>query len=314
MDAILRDTSNSHQQSLLGPSVVDDMDAGLVVTSIRRAPLPYIRSSCPIGRFQLQNRRYLGNKYKLLDFIEEIVREKCGSLTSFCDIFAGTGTVGQRFNKKSVRIISNDILASNYFALKAFLGTQVLDTSQIERKIRLLNSLDAGDDNYFSTHFGNTYFTLENARKIGAVRERIEAISDDENEKALLITSLLYAVDKVANTVGHYDAFRKKLDAIHPLQLLVPEFVPGDNEGNEIYRRDANELIREIDCDVLYLDPPYNSRQYSDAYHLLENLAQWDKPAVHGIAKKMGRDHLKSAYCLKSAPEAFADLISKAKA
>lgn len=265
------------------------------------------------GRFQLQNRRYLGNKYKLLGFIEDIVSEKCNGFESFCDIFAGTGVVGDRFNEKNIKIISNDILASNYFAIKAFLGTSGVNLNSIEEKILSLNSLETKENNYFSTHFGNTYFTLENARKIGAIRERIEAIASDENEKAILIASLLYAVDKVANTVGHYDAFRKTLDTVQALRLLVPEFSSEDNQNNEIYREDANKLIRKISFDVLYIDPPYNSRQYSDAYHLLENLATWDKPPVHGIAKKMNRDHLKSEYCLKSAPEAFADLIRNAK-
>ena len=265
------------------------------------------------GRFQLQNRRYLGNKYKLLGFIEDIVSEKCNGFESFCDIFAGTGVVGDRFNEKNIKIISNDILASNYFAIKAFLGTSNVNLNSIEEKILSLNSLETKEDNYFSTHFGNTYFTLENARKIGAIRERIEAIASDENEKAVLIASLLYAVDKVANTVGHYDAFRKTLDTVQPLRLLMPEFSSEDNQNNEIYREDANKLIRKISFDVLYIDSPYNSRQYSDAYHLLENLATWDKPPVHGIAKKMNRDHLKSEYCLKSAPEAFADLIRNAK-
>jgi len=260
------------------------------------------------GRFRLQNRRYLGNKYKLLGFIEDIVSEKCNGFESFCDIFAGTGVVGDRFNEKNIKIISNDILASNYFAIKAFLGTSDVNLNSIEEKILSLNSLEAKEDNYFSTHFGNTYFTLENARKIGAIRERIEAIANNENEKAVLIASLLYAVDKVANTVGHYDAFRKTLDTVQSLRLLMPEFSSEDNQNNEIYREDANKLIRKISFDVLYIAPPYNSRQYSDAYHLLENLATWDKPPVHGIAKKMNRDHLKSEYCLKSAPEAFADL------
>ena len=119
---------------------------------------------------------------------------------------------------------------------------------------------------------------------------------------------MLYAVDKVANTVGHYDAFRKKLDTVQPLRLLVPDFEPENNASNEIYKEDANQLIRKINCDVLYIDPPYNSRQYSDAYHLLENLATWEKPIVHGIAKKMDHSHIKSDYCLQSAVKAFADL------
>lgn len=264
------------------------------------------------GRFQLQNRRFLGNKYKLLGFIEDIVNEKCNGFGVFCDIFSGTGVVGGRFNEKSMKIIANDFLASNYVPLKTFLGTAEINFDEIEKKLELLNNIEADNDNYFSENFGDTYFTLENARKIGVIREKIEEIAKNENEKVVLITSLLYAVDKVANTVGHYDAYRKKLDTIQPLRLLVPDFKPENNTGNEIYQRDANQLIREISCDVLYIDPPYNSRQYSDAYHLLENLATWKKPLVHGKAKKMDRSHIKSDYCLRSASRAFADLISNA--
>ena len=262
-------------------------------------------------RFQLQNRRFLGNKYKLLGFIEDIVNEKCNGFSVFCDIFAGTGVVGDRFNEKNIKVIVNDFLTSNYFPLKAFLGTSEIDFEEVEKKIRLLNNLEARDDNYFSEHFGNTFFTLENARKIGAIREKIDEIAKNENEKAVLITALLYAVDKVANTVGHYDAYRKKLDTIQPLRLLVPDFEPENNSNNEIYKEDANQLIRKISCDVLYIDPPYNSRQYSDAYHLLENLATWKRPLVHGKAKKMDRTHIKSDYCLKSAPRAFADVFTE---
>lgn len=264
------------------------------------------------GRFQLQNRRFLGNKYKLLGFIEDIANEKCNGFSSFCDIFAGTGVVGERFNENNIKVIANDFLSSNYIPLKAFLGTSEIDFEEIEKKINLLNDLEANNDNYFSEHFGETYFTLENARKIGAIRDKIDEITDNENERAVLITALLYAVDKVANTVGHYDAYRKKLDTVQPLRLLVPDFEPENNSNNEIYNKDANQLIRKISCDVLYIDPPYNSRQYSDAYHLLENLVTWAKPPVHGKAKKMDRSHIKSDYCLQSASRAFADLISNA--
>jgi len=230
----------------------------------------------------------------------------------FCDIFAGTGVVGERFNEKDIKVIANDFLESNYLPLKTFLGTSEIHFEEIEKKIELLNNLEVYNDNYFSEHFGNTFFTLKNARKIGAIREKIAEIAKNENEKTVLVTALLYAVDKVANTVGHYDAYRKKLDTIQPLRLLVPDFNPENNLNNEIYKEDANQLIKKIRCDVLYIDPPYNSRQYSDAYHLLENLATWDKPLVHGKAKKMDRSHIKSAYCLKSASKAFTDLISSA--
>lgn len=280
--------------------------------TIKKIEKPYFHfSKTKSNSFQLQNRRYLGNKHKLLGFIEDIVSEKCNGIKSFCDIFAGTGVVGERFNKSTIKIISNDILFSNYACLKAFLGIST-NIDNITEKIKILNNLQATEDNYFSKHFGNTYFSLENARKIGAIREEIENIAESEEEKNALICSLLYAVDKVANTVGHYDAFRKDLDMIQSVKLLTPDIDYPNNANNEIYKEDANILIRKISCDVLYIDPPYNSRQYSDAYHLLENLAEWKKPEVEGVAKKMDRSHIKSSYCLKNATQAFDDLIRNA--
>ena len=262
--------------------------------------------------FQLPNRRYLGNKYKLLGFIEDVISQKCESVTSLCDIFAGTGAVSERFNNLGIKIISNDLLFANYVCLRAFLGITNDCRASISEKIEYLNTLPSDEENYFSRHFGGTYFSEENARKIGIIREEIEKIAENIDEKNILICSLLYAADKVANTVGHYDAFRKKLDMLQPVKLLIPYIGYSHNANNEIYKKDANTLVEKISCDVLYIDPPYNSRQYSDAYHLLENLAEWKKPEVVGIGKKMDRSHIKSAYCLKSAVTAFADLVGKA--
>lgn len=264
-------------------------------------------------KFQIQNRRYLGNKFKLVGFITDIINEKCGKIESLCDIFAGTGVVGQKFNDKRTKIISNDVLCSNFIPLKTFLGLTSLDLNEIKKKVDHLNQLKTISDNYFSINYGRTYFTQKNAKKIGAIREEIEKITKNDEEKFALITSLIYATDKIANTVGHYDAYRKKMDMVQSLQLLIPDVHTENNINNEIYREDANSLIKKISCDVLYIDPPYNSRQYCDTYHLLENLAAWEKPDLYGKARKMNRAHLKSYYCLKSAGKAFANLIKDAK-
>ena len=82
-----------------------------------------------------------------------------------------------------------------------------------------------------------------------------------------------------------------------------------NNPHNQCFNVDSNDLARDIAADLVYIDPPYNSRQYCDAYHLLENVARWEKPEVFGVARKMDRSHLKSRYCTKSAAEAFEDLI-----
>ncbi len=191
-------------------------------------------------------------------------------------------------------------ISANYACLQAFLGVDKNMQKSVTEKINYLNNLENDKDNYFSEHFGGTYFSEENARKIGVIREEIEEIVESDDEKYILICSLLYAMDKVANTVGHYDAFRKKLDMLQAIKLLTPDIDYSHNQNNEVYKEDANALIKKISCDVLYIDPPYNSRQYSDAYHLLENLAEWKKPKVVGIGKKMDRSHIKSHYCLKN--------------
>lgn len=273
----------------------------------------YPRAQVVEGKFQIQNRRYLGNKFKLIGFITDIINEKCGTIESLCDIFAGTGIVGQKFNNRKTKIISNDILYSNFIPLKTFLGSTSLDLDEIKKKVDYLNQLKSTSDNYFSINYGGTYFTQKNANKIGTIREEIEKIAKNDEEKFVLITSLIYATDKIANTVGHYDAYRKKMDMVQSLRLLIPDVYTENNINNEIYREDANSLIKKISCDVLYIDPPYNSRQYCDTYHLLENLAAWEKPGLYGKARKMNRAHLKSDYCLKSAGQAFIDLIENAK-
>ncbi len=264
---------------------------------------------------QIHNRRFLGSKTKLLGFIGDIVADKCRGYHTLCDIFAGTGVVGHYFNRPDVKIISNDILSSSYVSLKCWLATKKYDQERIAEIINYLNNLKPKNENYVSKHFGDSYFTQENAQKIGAIREEIENLEISEEEKNILLTPLIYAIDKVANTVGHYEAYRKTLDMTQPIKLLVPDIKAENNINNEIYQKDANQLIREIKCDILYIDPPYNSRQYGDSYHLLENIITWKKPPVEGVAKKMqDRSHLKSKYCLRSAPNVMRNLIQNARA
>ncbi|WP_346208293.1 DNA adenine methylase [Caldifermentibacillus hisashii] len=264
-------------------------------------------------KLQINNRRYLGSKYKLLDFIRKIVVENCQGIETVADIFGGTGVVADLFNREGKNIIVNDILYSNYMSYWTWFRNDPINEDKISSIIHELNHAEPEEDNYVSKNFGGTYFTQYNAKKIGYIREQIELLSESLTfrEKAILITSLLYAMDKVANTVGHYDAYRRKLDSFNKLTLLVPDLNDEWNEGNQIYKEDANELVKQIRADLFYIDTPYNSRQYGDAYHLLENISEWKKPEVMGVARKMvNRSHIKSDYCTMKAPQVFADLVS----
>lgn len=264
----------------------------------------------------INNRRYLGNKYKLLPFITKVVNEECFDIKSVADIFAGTGAVSSAFLDKV--IITNDLMYSNYICNFAWFSSQEYNPQTIINYIIKYNSISEYKDNYMTENFANTYFSYNDCSKIGFIREDIEQNYRDGNindrEKALLITSLLYAMDKIAKTCGHYDAYRKgaKFDA--SLELFVPLAEVHNNDKNQCFNKDANELVKEFYADLVYIDPPYNSRQYCDAYHLLENVARWEKPDVFGVARKMNRDKMKSKYCTQSATEAFEDLIKNINA
>lgn len=266
----------------------------------------------------IHQRRYLGSKTKLLSFIESILKDEKVTYHSFADIFAGTGVVADYFHDKA-DIIVNDILDSNYQCYLAFFGGGHIRNSWLSKKLEEYNNVDLKNvpDNYFSNNFSDTYFNSTNAKKIGFIRDDIEKLYLKKNiskrEKAYLLTSLIYALDRIANTVGHYDAYRK-IDIPDKKLDLKPLAIRDRKYNAEIFRIDANELVRKIYADVVYIDTPYNSRQYSDAYHLLENIASWEKQPVHGVAKKIDRLHLKSQYNLKSAGNAFSDLINNIKA
>lgn len=262
----------------------------------------------------INNRRYIGSKFRMIDFIKETMKKEKIEYSSFLDLFGGTGIVGDFFNDQKTKVYVNDLLKSNYISYLAWFGSEKIDKNKIKRYIDKYNSLTVLKDNYFSLNFSNTYFSEENCKKIGFIREDIEENYTNNNlnirERAILITSLLYAMDKIANTVGHYDAYRKKGDLNKKLELCMLDLKSNtNNKNNKIFNEDSNELVRNLKADVVYIDPPYNSRQYSDAYHLLENVAMWEKNEVHGVAKKMEQNGIRSKYCSVSAPLVFKDLI-----
>jgi adenine-specific DNA-methyltransferase len=267
-------------------------------------------SKTPKASVSIHNRRYLGNKFKLIEFIKRTINDNCHNVDTILDAFSGTGVVGYYLSTNNNKIIFNDILKSSTIPIKAFATTTKYDSLRISKLIESLNEVDTNEDNYFSLNFGGKYFTIDVARKTGAIRDFIEKINISEEEKIILLTSLLYAVDRIANTVGHYDAYSKKLDGGMELVLRPLNIDVNNNINNEVYENDANNLVRKLKgIDLLYLDPPYNSRQYSDTYHLLENLMRWEKPEVFGKAAKMDRTSLKSNYCKKDALNSLQDLI-----
>ena len=264
----------------------------------------------------INNRRYLGNKYKLLPFISRVVAEECQAVRVVADIFAGTGAVASAFQDKI--LITNDLMFSNYICHYAWFASEIYDPQKIIEAVVSYNALHCTEENYMTEHFADTYFSRADCAKIGFIREDLEQKYErgvyNLREKALLLTALLYAMDKIAKTCGHYDAYRRNAVFDAHLELHVPMASNENHVENQCFCMDANMLAPQISADLVYIDPPYNSRQYCDAYHLLENVARWEKTSVFGVARKMDRKPLKSKYCMKEAEETFSALIRDVRA
>ena len=260
--------------------------------------------------FEIWNRRYTGSKYKLADWIFDIIEKNCSGDT-FCDIFAGTGIIAQHALSKMQSVVVNDFLFSNEIIYKAFFLQEAYNKNKINKYKEIFQSYEKSiiKENYVSQNYGNT---LKDALIIGEIRENIQLAEDlNEKERCILIASLLYSADKVANTVGHYDAYIKgrQIPDQFKFELIEPY---STNAKVEIYREDANVLAKSLQCDIVYIDPPYNSRQYSRFYHVLENIATWRKPKLYGVALKPEPENM-SEYCRNSALYAFSALIKDLK-
>lgn len=269
---------------------------------------------------KINNRRYIGNKTKLLDFIyESIVKLGYGKENTFFDVFAGTGVVANYFANNGYKTILNDNLYSNAVTYNAFLGNGIIDQNKITAYLNKYNNLDATklEENYFSKTYGEKYFSSNDAKIIGYIRDDIERNKDNLNEREYfyLITTLMYTTDRIANTVGHFESYLNKQPTDKGVVLKELE-INNDIIPADIYNQDSNQLVKTIKCDIAYVDPPYNARQYVNFYHVLENLARWNKPTeFEGNSMKFKRNELKSGYCRRNtAKDLFEDLINSLKA
>ena len=255
----------------------------------------------------------MGSKTKLLNEIETHVRQVLGrNPISLMDAFAGSGVVAAHFATLGSLVTGNDLLRHNTIALQTFLLHGEYDYAEACQAIKAMSE-SKPKAGYITETFGGKYFSVDNASKLDGAREFIETELGDNFMAGVALTSLIYAADKIAQTVGHYDAFFNK-QAIEKAVLFRAPLPVGTGEGHKVFTEDANRATARENVEVLYLDPPYNSRQYSDAYHVLENITRWEKPEVFGVAQKMDRTSMKSKYSTKAASDSFDELVKNANA
>ena len=274
--------------------------------------------------------RYIGNKENIIQRIYGILNANGVNGKSFFDFCSGTASVAKFYKKENYRVYSSDVMYMSYCLQRAYIENnyspefqsllpylsrgkvmQTLFSTPLEIVLSYLDTLEPVDGFIFKNYspegskelsVPRMYFTGENAGKIDAVRERIEEWKKNclitESEYYILLACLLETVSFYSNVAGVYAAFHEKWDprAIKKLQLRPIEIISNEQQ-NKSYNTDSMRLLNEINVDILYLDPPYNERQYPPNYHILETIAKADEPIIHGISGMRDYKEEKSGFC-----------------
>lgn len=290
---------------------------------------------------------YIGSKLSLLEFLEKsinkVVDKNC---RTFCDLFAGTGIVGSYFKKRGYKIIANDIQYYSFVLNKQYIENHKplkfqklmgvlpeLKNIEVNKRkdfvCRYLSEIKGIKGFIFKNYclggtknqgFERQYFSDENGLRCDAIRIKIEQWKKggliSNSEYYFLLATLIETIDKYANTAAVYGAFLKQLKktAQKPFVLKPAELII-NKKKHQVFNEDINKIVSKVEGDILYLDPPYNQRQYATNYHILETVAKYDNPIIHGKTGLREYENQKSLYCSRlSVKRVFKDLILNAKA
>ncbi len=250
--------------------------------------------------------KYAGSKLKLLPHIFQLIQKV--NPETVLDGFAGTTRVSQALAQAGHRVIANDISAwSKVFGTCYLLNPH--PESHYQPFVDQLNALP-GKDGWFTEHYGgepNSGCSIgednlkkpwqrHNTRKLDAIREEIDRLSLTEVEKAVLLTSLILAMDEVDSTLGHFASYLNNWSprSYNKMRLHVPKLIP-KTQSHAVYQGDIFDLASKVEVDLAYFDPPYGSNnekmppsrvRYSAYYHLWTSICLNDKPEVFGKAKR----------------------------
>jgi adenine-specific DNA-methyltransferase len=275
-----------------------------------------------------QNLGYIGSKSKLstsiLENIKKFINEPLNDKI-IGDLFAGAGSMSRIFKDNYMNVIANDSELYSFYILSAHLNSNYTD--KINNLITQINSNIENikfEDNYDGLIFQNysekginqrMFFTPINAGKIDYCRKYIQNELDiTQNEFNFLIASLIVSADKIANTASVYGAYLKKYKVSASKSFSLIPIHTNNNETlntHTIYKDDIMNIYNENSYDIVYLDPPYNSRQYSKNYHVLNYIAEYnDKITPYGVTG-LFKDCFISDFCKKSEIENLFDKLFK---
>lgn len=280
--------------------------------------------------------RFIGSKKNIVDRIDAILSEKIDWEEKnfvFADLFAGTGAVANHF-KDRCSIVANDLLYSSYVFLRGQVAMNEhpsfgkLREMSITDPVEYLNSMTPTVSGFVTNNYspdanghGRKFFSQKNAMRIDTIRTKLDEWKAseliDSEEFFYLLNILLQAVPFVSNITGTYGAYLKHWDkrSQNTLKLSAP-ILKNNNRKNVVYNQNANQLAKTLNCDIVYIDTPYNGRQYTSNYHILDTIALYDNPEIKGVSGiRLYSPEEKSLYCSKRAVrEQFVDLFKNVNA
>jgi len=274
--------------------------------------------------------RFIGNKVNLVEWIYSEIQQKKIKGKRFFDFFAGTSNVGRFFKTKNYQVVSSDLLYFSFVLQKTY-----IENNEIPKFEKLLQSIKIQSNTLFASELDlvvgyldnlvgiegfiyknytpkgteyleqpRMYFIDENGKKIDAIRQKITEWKTEnlinENEYFILLTVLIESVPFYANILGVYAAFKKDWDprAVKKVELKSIKLLQNEHE-NYAFNQNSVELLDKFEYDIIYLDPPYNQRQYAPNYHLLETIAKYDNPEIKGVSGMRNYEKQKSDFCNK---------------
>jgi adenine-specific DNA-methyltransferase len=252
---------------------------------------------------------YIGSKRTLLPTFAPILDQYLKPGATFADLFCGTGVVSgfvrDRYHGLQIHVNDLQHYATTITKAKLLQYTEG-DVQEIRKHFNVMNDLRV--EGFFTQHYTDKYFSRENCERIDGCRQYIEVTEMSPNIRTFLLALLVSSADSVANTASVYGAYLKKLKqtAQSVLQLTHLPSV-GVNEGSvTVTTEDICGLNTDTVFDVLYLDPPYNARQYGSNYHILETIVKYDAPELKGIT--LLPTYPKSTFCSKARSNALQSL------
>jgi adenine-specific DNA-methyltransferase len=260
----------------------------------------------------METLNYIGSKKTLFNNILEVCQNNIKDMNhkNFADLFSGTGTIGYNMNKYCKKIIANDLEYYSYVINYAILKCRYND--KIKNIICDMNNLNPIDNGLIYKNFSENencermFFTNENAKKCDSIRTYLNKLYNEKyinyEEFIFLLASIIVSIDKVANTSVVYGAYLKKYkkSALNRLLIKPIHTEQNNNIDNEVHNEKMEDLIIGKKYDIVYLDPPYNHRQYSGNYSPLNYIALYDEN-IELIGKTgLIKNYNKSIFCSRT--------------